>query len=635
MLASASLTVMPSHAQEFSESQVKAAMVLRFFGYFEWPEESDISRYRLAIYKGGDEISSTLSQLKGTHTEKNRPVDISIVNSPAELRGFHMAFIPARHSDELGQIARQTRRSSTLLVSNGASDPRNVMINFKVGVPTVAFELNRTNIIYENIQMDDSLIKLGGTDLDVATLYKEMESELEGLKEGLESARRQFLIQNEEIAFLRQRSIRAALNIENMREETQDLEKQVDEKTAELQKAQQDVDTLRRSLVSDEAYLAQLQAELEKSRAALSAETQSLAELRERLAERSSEADRQEQIIFDNQERIASQTATLEAQELSIQQQTSVISSQQNWLIIAAAALVAISLLMGRLFQVSRKMRLLNTDLSQAKGELEDRVKARTADLELATEQAIKASQAKSEFLSNMSHELRTPLNAIIGFSSMLKDEIYGKIGDERYADYAGLINTSGDHLLGIINEILDLTRIETGKMKLNETAFSPTNAVNECLDIFSPTAVGKRQEIVFDTPDIQLFLKADRQFYCQMLLNLLGNASKFSPEGSQITVTMTMDKGKGLVLAVRDQGIGIPSEKIPVVSQPFVQVESTMHRNYHGVGLGLTLVSSMINLHSGKLDIESTEGEGTRVWLTFPSDRIVNEPDFSSTTLH
>ena len=618
-------------AQEATEAQVKAATTLRFFSYFKWPDDASITQYQLAIYKGGGQISNILLSLKNEHREAGRRVVVTVVNSPEALQGAQLAYIPQQYSDDLETIARQTRRTGTLLVSNGANDKRNEMINFRVNSPTVSFRLNRTNITYEYLAMDSRVLELGGTNLDVAELYKDMEGELEGLKEGLENARRQYLIQNEEIAFLRQQAARSELNVTSMRDKTLALVAQVDQKTAELQQAQQDVDALSQSLQQDQKALNILQSELVASRQAFDAETLKLSQLRAQLTDSAEEAGVQETAIQENEERIANQNETLTAQKAILEQQTTIISSQQNWLIAAGVAIIAFMLMMGRIVQIGRKMRALNTDLSTAKSGLETRVHQRTADLERATEQAVRASQAKSEFLANMSHELRTPLNAIIGFSTMLRDKIYGEIGDERYADYAGLIKTSGDHLLTIINEILDLTRIEAGKMKLSETAFSPINAVNECVDIFSTTAMGKRQLLEFNAPEEQIFLHADRQFFCQMLLNLLGNASKFSPDGSKITISISVNPDQSLNVSVQDRGIGIADDKLAAVRQPFVQVETSKSRNYHGVGLGLTLVSSMIQLHGGTMEIESTLGEGTKVTLHFPADRTVSEPAFAT----
>lgn len=616
-----------AYAQDSANNTVKASKILQFIEYFKWPDDRDIHTIKLGIYKGGDAVSDAVIALGNVHqAKKGRAIQISLVADMADLVQYQLVFIPHAQTQVLDRIARVTRRTGTLLISDGAANKRDQMINFLQGSPA-AFEINRTNIEHERITLDTGILKLGGTELDVADLNKNIVNELEDLKGGLEVARRQFLIQNEEIAFLRQQAARTELNISNMRRETLLLEEQVNQKNTELQHAQNNVDRLQQSFVEGQQALEALQGELQGSSDALTEQTQKLSALQLVLANRSNEAAAQEKLMRENRARITSQNATLATQETNLRQQNTIITSQQNWLMVAAAAIVAISLLLGRIIQNGRRIRLLNAELSLAKDELENRVLARTADLTMATDQAIRASQAKSDFLSNMSHELRTPLNAIIGFSTMLKDQIYGKIEDPRYAEYAGLIKTSGDHLLGIITEILDLTRIETGKMKLNESAFSPANAVNECLDIFNPTAQGKQQRITFTAPTAQAFLYADRQFFCQMLLNLLGNAGKFSPEGSVIVIEMSVDLKAGLQLTVTDEGIGIASDQIALVSQPFVQAESTMQRSYPGVGLGLTLVTSMIKLHGGTIEIQSKEGEGTSVQLTYPATRIISEP--------
>lgn len=246
------------------------------------------------------------------------------------------------------------------------------------------------------------------------------------------------------------------------------------------------------------------------------------------------------------------------------------------------------------------------------------------------------ANRSKSAFLANMSHELRTPLNAIIGFSEAIQTQTLGPIGNARYREYANSIHEAGRHLLSIINDILDLSKIEAGKVVLHEEAVSVPDLIDSCLLIVKERAQEKGLRLEVDRPDVLPPLYADKRMLKQILINLLSNAIKFSLGEGKVSIIARWGPAKGFVFEIADMGIGIAQKDIPAILIPFKQVDSDLNRKFEGTGLGLPLSKSLVEMHGGSLELQSELGVGTTVTVRFPAARVVarsEEDDVSQST--
>jgi two-component system, cell cycle sensor histidine kinase PleC len=250
-------------------------------------------------------------------------------------------------------------------------------------------------------------------------------------------------------------------------------------------------------------------------------------------------------------------------------------------------------------------------------------LKRRELQLDAARQDAEAANRTKSRFLATMSHELRTPLNAVIGFSDVLRGELLGPIGSPKYRDYANHIHDSAIHLLNVLSDILDMSKVEAGQISLNETVIDVGAAVREVVELFEQEAGFAKIALIGPPPPPLTPLLADQRYVRQMLINLLSNALKFTPTGGRIAVDVARDPAADLVITVADTGVGMSDDQLEIALAPFGQIDSPLMRKYQGTGLGLPIVKSLIELHGGRLAIASAPGEGTRVSLVFPARRL------------
>jgi signal transduction histidine kinase len=274
----------------------------------------------------------------------------------------------------------------------------------------------------------------------------------------------------------------------------------------------------------------------------------------------------------------------------------------------------------GRILQISRRA-MPDGAIVSVYSDVTD-LKASERKLIQARSQAEMANHAKSEFLANMSHELRTPLNAIIGFSEIIAHELFGPLGNEKYLDYMKDIHKSSLHLLAIINDVLDMSKIEAGKLELSKEPLNIRHLIGEVIRMMREWAESRSIEMVTKLPVEEVEIWADERAMKQIFLNLMSNAIKFSRDGGQVCIRVVSDEPGLAVVEFEDHGIGMTEEELERALQPFGQAKPSTTRNYGGNGLGLPITKGLIEAHGGKLAIESRADQGTIARISLSTER-------------
>jgi two-component system cell cycle sensor histidine kinase PleC len=272
-----------------------------------------------------------------------------------------------------------------------------------------------------------------------------------------------------------------------------------------------------------------------------------------------------------------------------------------------------------QVYITTRDMLLLRED----KNELIEQLTAAKIESDKARLRAESASQAKSEFLANMSHELRTPLNAILGFSEVMKGEVFGRLGAPQYLEYTTHIHDSGQHLLGLINDVLDLAKIEAGRFQVRAVEIDMRHAIGEALAMFEVGAATAQVRLAREVDRDLPLLLADERGIRQVLLNLTSNAIKFTQPGGTVTVFARRAAGGGMEVGVVDTGVGIDPADIDRVFEAFGQGQHDIAIREKGTGLGLSIVRGLVESHGGRVKLDSVLGKGTTVTCVFPRERL------------
>ena len=616
----------PTHAQQgqvLQEDSVKAALLIKLVEFISWPEEQAFDSYTIGMIGASDGFADGVTRLAARARIKEKPVRTVQLQAGRFQKDaaskVQVLYVGASALGSLTSLATAARRTGTLIVTDSSDDTLNYMINlYRNEANQVRFIINPTNLVHEYLSFDRNLLLLGGSELDVAEVYKSMGDQLERMKTELEENRAKLTRQTDMVEIMVKDREAAKGEILALTARRQQLDARVAQQAAELENSRKEIAALEQKIQSGVSTLDQQASAIAERDKKLKALQTALQETDTELEALSSSYDQvsnqlkqQEGEKQKNAQRIEEQVRILQEQEETLLTQETLITSQKNYLIIEAILLVLLSGFVIYTLILTRRLRI-------AKAELEDRVEKRTADLEEATRQAIAANEAKSEFLANMSHELRTPLNAIIGFAEMINYGLTDQSKGRTVKDYSELILQSGRHLLHIINDILDLSRIEAKKIEVEIKPLKPIDIITPCFEMMGASPVIEQHQLVHKVDDDVDVIYADEGYLRQILLNLLSNACKFSPPSSKITVRVSRE-GNGTILSVSDTGVGIPDDKLEEVLKPFVQVDLSYSKKYGGVGLGLALVKNLVDAHGGKIRITSEAGTGTTVSLFFP----------------
>lgn len=574
----------PLFAAQMERSDVIAAYVYRLAERVYWPNENKIQEYRIHIIDGSDEVDDSLRTKFGSSKLHGKTFRVTRSAGKVVPEGAHVVYISKSFDSAYPEIFAQLEGRPVLLISDNMGDKRIAMINLlETADKQIRFEINKANIINQNLGIQPDIILLGGSEVDVARLYKEGQSSLREQAALIQSQKK--LVAEEQVRL--QQAIAKVEQQQRLIDQQQQRIAIAEKRFAELESSSRKQQTL----IDEQLGIA------ERERGKYQKLT---AEIRQREAD----LKQQEIKIRERADILSAQDEKIERQQRILDDQSRTIAEQRRSLYALAVTVVIVVLLTLLLLYSYRQKKVANARLTEKKAELEETARQLVA----AKEAADAANQAKSMFLASMSHELRTPLNGILGYTqSLLRDAALG----EKQAAGLNIINQSGEHLLSLINGLLDHAAIEADKFELIENDIE--------LDPFLSTIIGiirvrvEQKNIAFTCEagsDLPVVVRCDAQRLRQVLLNLLANAVKFTDSGAVILRVHRCAPSR-LRFEVQDSGIGISADQLEKIFQPFEQT-GELQRRAGGSGLGLAISRKLVNLMGGDLQVATRPGAGS-----------------------
>lgn len=595
----------PASAFAAPAYQVKSAYLINFLKYFSWKNQNDLDRFVIGYVGEKDALYKELEKVSGRLKIKGKPFTVISLSGEEKVGSVQLLFIAASARQKELELSIKYRQNNTLFVTDGSANQTSFMVNLlETNDRKIEFEINRSNILYEGLDMDSKVLLIGGSELDVALLLKKTEALMLSLTKQVKDAEKEFVLLEQQQK-LKSDAVEAELKIANQR----------------VKETQLKVDLI-------EGKLAKSQQILRKSQQELTA--------------RSQEKARQEKLVKALEKQIANNSANVKEQtgvlanladELKnkrkeIEQLGETVSKQKESIWLMSIVGLFFSVLLIVIIMLARSRKQSNKKLAIRVSELHKTQK----QLKAANLHAQQADAAKSEFLANMSHEIRTPMNAIIGMSHLALNTAL----TQRQRNYVSKIHWSAEALLGLINDILDVSKIEAGMLTIEKTEFSLPDLFQNLTSLVGLKARDKNIELLFDIdPYIPTDLIGDPLRLGQILVNLGSNAVKFTDEGEVIMSVKMLSKNDDTVsieFSVEDSGIGMTEEQQKRLFKAFSQADTSTTRQYGGTGLGLNISENLVGLMGGHITVQSKAGEGSK--FTFSVELGVQKSQSNTTQL-
>ncbi|MBX2807698.1 MAG: DUF4154 domain-containing protein [Cellvibrionaceae bacterium] len=630
-----SSTISLALAQSVNKNQAIVSYVYNFATHISWPKSKSAKTFNIVLFQIEDQqLVNEFTNLSLTTSINNLPIHLTHTNNIDNLSNKHLIYTQTIDDQVIQSVHKQIDKNATLLVTSNYSNKRLIMVNlFDTQNRQLQFEVNQANLINKNLQPKPEMILLGGTEIDVAKLYREGQDSLIKLQQQIASQEKTNTALREQMRRVKNDiKTREVYNI-SLENQLQSLENKIkssanliknQEKEIMIAKQEQEhlltqVNHGNIQLKEQEKLLSTRQQQLDASNQQLKKQTLLLDQQKTALTQRKKQLDFITQSITEKEievtnlgKTITQQEVEISAQETSINKLDKLVTAQKNaltylWLLITLSLVFLVTLIIAYRTkkQDNEKLSIHSQELRLARDKLE--IEKRKAEA---------ANQAKSQFLSLMSHELRTPLQAIIGYTDITIEELQID-GKQRHANDLKRVNSNGERLLQIINNTLDLAKIEAGRMDLNLSAINIDSLVDEAISNIKPQMDNNENQLLVDIHDNNHQALADYDKLLHIIINLLSNAAKFTHKGTVNFIVKSNTTQLNFI--VKDTGIGLSKQQQDCIFTRFHQADTGNTRKFKGTGLGLSITQQFCKLMGGEISVKSSPGLGSAFTVTIP----------------